>query len=554
MNPHPLFTTAPAPRPARPAAAGLQRLGPYRLLQRLGSDRHSQLWRVQAEAETPGLLLMPIRAETEAESALAAPGRLGRIDLPGLLRGQAVDLGLAGPAVHLPAPPGPTLAERLAPGGGPAPTLAEWVGWMVELLELLAALHEAGLRPVGLAAHTVLIEPPGRARLLGIELAREMDAQGEGRREDLRLAGLLLYRGIAGHWALDEPDLPRAAARLDREIVRLGWALPQPVPAALRAIVNRAVDHEAARRYLAARSLARALRGWLDSHRDGEPDALNLLLDRLPAAGHLPARADLPQRLAALHRLEGQRLDAWIELLFDEPALAFELLRSLGAVELAGQAQGDDITTLRRAVQLLGLSGVRQAAASLRPWPGALDAAAAVALESRLAQAARAAHLAERLCPADHDGEAAGLIALLQALGELLMAYHFPDEQRQIETLVHPPPQPPGVRPLPPELAAQAVLGSSPQALAHAVARHWGLDEGLQHALQALALDRPVRLPETRLETLRCAASAGGELAAGLPPQAVEQRYQRALGWTRGEAAQALAALGAIRPSAALPA
>lgn len=548
MNPHSLFSPADPRRPVRPAARDLQLLGPYQLLQRLGSDRSTQLWRVRPEADRPAsstdLLLLPVANSAQPLAEGVAPARLSALPPDGLLRGRRVDLGPAGHGCHLAGVSGLTLLERLGPEGGPPPSPADWVAWMAEMLDHLASLHEAGLRPPGLSGHTVLVEPGGRIRLIGIELAREMDPRGEGRREDLLLAGLLLHRGLAGRWALDEPDLPRAAQRLEREIVRLGWALPQPLPAALRALANRAIDHDPARRPLSARSLAQALRGWLDSHRAQRPDPLERLLDQVPNAGVLPAHADLPEHLAALNRLEGQRIDAWIVCLFDEPALAFELLRGLGAVGLAGQVQPDEIATLRRAVQLVGLHGVRQAAQGLRPWPGVLDHTAAQSLAHRLAQASRAAHLAERLCPADHDGEAAGLLALLQALGELLLAYHFPEAQRQIEALTQSTaPLPSGLRPLTLEAAAQAVIGTSPQALAQGLARHWGLNEALQHAMQPLPSDRPVRAPETRLDTLRCAASAAGELAAGTPPQAVEQRFQRALGWTRGEASRAVAAL-----------
>ena len=51
---------------------------------------------------------------------------------------------------------------------------------------------------------------------------------------DVLMAGLLLHRLLAGHPALDDPDLASASLRVGPEIVRLPWSTPQPVAETLR--------------------------------------------------------------------------------------------------------------------------------------------------------------------------------------------------------------------------------------------------------------------------------------------------------------------------------
>jgi non-specific serine/threonine protein kinase len=242
--------------------------------------------------------------------------------------------------------------------------------------------------------------------------------------------------------------------------------------------------------------------------------------------------------------MDTQRIDDLTDVILEDPALSFEMLRAVNTAELSGHA-GQVVTTVRRAVELLGTSGVRRAASSLRAWPGPLDAAAANALERGMRQAFVAGHLAQLLAPAGLDGEAALLVAQLQHLGRLLLLYHFADEASQIDLLMTPTPDPDDERRLVPGLtetaAAMAVIGVSLDALAHAVAHHWGLDDRIREMMQPLSCNTAVHTPENIGGWLRLVASCAHECvgASSLPAASqgralalVAGRYNRALGTT----------------------
>ena len=158
---------------------------------------------------------------------------------------------------------------------------------------------------------------------------------------------------------------------LGREIVRLPWTTARPVPEALRAIVNRATAAQERQRYLNARTLLRALAtGSRSRARTAGP--LTLLIDRLRAIGHLPAMPGVAQRMAQLAGSGWQRNDELAQQVLQDMALSFELLRLVNARAARGlHATGDAaVITVRRALALLGMDGIRRAGTRCATGPG----------------------------------------------------------------------------------------------------------------------------------------------------------------------------------------
>lgn len=554
-----MATSTSAPSTAPQGFGSSRQFGRYQLRGLLGRSSLTMAWLAHDERLKADVMLMLPRTAPADPAALKRwteeARRASRLQHPGLLPVLEVGQDERWPYVACERVGGViTLAEHLAQR--PALTPLDVAGWSIELLDGLASAHDAGVAHGDLGLHALWINAHGHVGAWGLAVAvhdtrggatvdpqalRDQRAAGD---RDTLAAGLLLYQFLAGAPALDEPDLPSAARRSALEIVRLPWALPQPVPEALRAIVNRATDRHQSRRYLGARSLQRALEGWRKAQSEDRGGPLALLVDRLSSVGHLPARPGLTPRLNQLSRMEKQRMDELTDLILQDPALSFELLRMVNAASY-GQREDEGVATVRRAVQLVGLDGVRRAASALRAWPGPLDERGAQGLQAGMRQAFVAGQLAAILAPGGLDEEGSLITAQLQHLGRLLALYHFPDEASQIAQLMKAsPPAEPGGAPVPglPEAgAAMAVLGVDLESLAAAVARHWGLDETVQVMMRPLPLDQPVRAPESVDGWMRLVASCANEVlqVALQPPaqqiralQAVAARYHKALGVT----------------------
>ncbi len=560
--------------------------GRFELRQLLGKSDRTMVWLAFDPRSTQELMMTMPRVQpvdVAAQERWTAEARKAtRITHPNLAH--AVEIGVQDhwPYVAVDRALGVTLVERLA--AQPQLSPAETVEWLIQLLQGLAFAHEAGVVHGDLQLHHLLISEQGVLRVMGLAAAGITEEpleptpdRAHGRAmpldpyqlrvtrqaavRDVLTVGVLMHHLLCAQPALDEHDTHRVLHRLPplgRELVRLPWTTPQPVPEALRAIANRTTTGQERLRYHNARTLLTALEGWREAAAEEQGGALALLIDRLRTVGHLPAGPNVGARVARLAVAEGQRTDEMAEQVLQDMALSFELLRNVNSAHVQGsQISGNGpVLTIRRAIALVGLKGLRHAAAALRPWPGPLDEDKATALQRLMDRTRMAGHLAQELRPAGYDPEVIYLVAALQNLGRLLVQYHFPDEAEQIQSLLQtlPPPKPgeaemPGMSE---ENASYAVLGVDVESLGAAVARHWGLNDEVLHMIRRLSLLRPVRQPDSDGDALRIAASAANEIVDVVTLTApskvavalaqIAQRYGRVLTISSKDIAEALQA------------
>jgi eukaryotic-like serine/threonine-protein kinase len=583
--------------PAAPRSAGPRAFGRFALLQLLGKSELTMSWLASDPRSGQEVMLAMPRVQPADEFALEVWQRdarkASRLNHPHLA--QVIELGVQDhwPYFVVDRALGVTLPEWLA--AHPSSTALEQVGWLCQALEGLAYAHEAGVSHGDMQPHQLLINEHGTVRVMALACANEpnktevaapdttntmpldpteLRSQRAMAERDLLGCGLLLHVLLSDESPLNESDFSRAIQRmppLGRELLRLPWTTPVPVSEALRAIANRAVASQPRQRYLNARTFLRALQGWCEVAGQDDGGPLVLLLDRLRTVGHLPAMPGVSQRVARLASMDGQHTDAIAEQILQDMALSFELLRQVNLTQVSGGqfAGSGPVLTVRRAVALLGLNGVRQCANGLRAWPGPLNEPAAAAMQLTVDRVRLAGHVAQLLRPAGFDGEMAYLVCALQNLGRLLVQYHFAEEAEQVRQLMRQAPSPPSSEQGAPELpgmtetmASLAVLGADIESLGTAVAHYWGLGEEVQHMMRRLPTHRPVRSADGDSDFLRAAASAANEavdVLTYLPQEKmsqaltqVTQRYARLLQLEPHTLGQALKrARGMLQGSAA---
>ncbi|EHR71303.1 HDOD domain-containing protein,protein kinase family protein [Burkholderiales bacterium JOSHI_001] len=544
-----------------PQAKGPRMFGRFQLLRLLGkSDLTMGWWVIDSRNGQEFMLVLPRQqpADTAALAQWMSRARqAGRINHPGLAPLVEVGEQDRWPFVAYDRDGQATLTEKLTPQGLPAADAARWIS---QALAGLAFAHEAGFVHRDLQPWQVCITEQGFCRVMGLEVALNtpvaqdlshgnaaLQQQRRGAERDVLAAGLVLHHALAGAPALEQTDVAHIIAQmppLGREIVRLPWSTARPIPDPLRAIVNRATDRQERQRYRSARTLARALDGWriADAEQGGGP--LALLLDRLRAVGVLPGLPGSTARAARMALMERERTSELADVVLDDPALCFEMLRSVNTAQVRGaQVSGaGPVLTIRRTIAMIGMDGVRRCALALREWPGPLNEAAAAELERLIARVKHVGLVAQLLRPAGYDAEVVYLVALMQNLGRLVVQYHFPDEALQIRRLMQSAPAAKPGEPDDPgmseEGAAFAVLGTSIEDLGQAVARHWGYDEEVLTLVRRHPLNTTPHLGDSDDELLRATASCANEVVdATQQPAAkvvsalqhVVQRYGRSL-------------------------
>jgi HD-like signal output (HDOD) protein len=548
--------------------------GRFELRQMLGRSHASSIWVALDPRLQQDVLLCVPRAQPRGLTEMDAwmqDAQLGsRLKHPRLSEVLEVSAQDGWPFVSYVRAQSVSLFERLS--SGPSLPPLDSVVILCDVLEGVAYAHEAGVAHQDIALHNVLIDQSGHATVAGLSAGLAPLAPGQqsprhhGRQQireaaerDVLMVGLLAYRILANSPALDEPDLGSAATRIGTEIVRLPWTTPHPVPETLRAIVNRATDRQQRQRYLNARTLLSALQGWIKTNSQDAGGPLALLLDRLNAVGALPGRPHTERALIGTLSQESLRVDDFVDIIVKNPALCWEMLRAVNVATYQSQSADDGVTTLSRAVILLGQQGLRKVASGVRPWPGALGAIGALGAQTsqsgeagsqpvlelgkELHQTCLAGHIARLLAPFSISDEEASVTAMSQRLGWLLVLYHFPEEAAQIKRLMLPGPPANADSTTPTlgmtiEAATGAVLGVNLDDLTAAVLKHWGLHERLIQAARPLGRSAPVRTPSSPEDSLRAVASLANEMvnAAALGPQKAGQalnqvyaRYARAL-------------------------
>ncbi len=564
-----MSTAASAP-PTSDRSPAVRWFGRLQLLRLLGKSDRTSTWRVEDPRSRQELVLVLPRSQPATPQArdrwLDVVQRAARLNHPQLAA--TVDTGVQDGwpfAVYDPRD-GVTLGERLPGKGLPG---SEAAAAMIQIVQGLAFAHEAGVAHHDLQLCQVLIGENGAVRVAGVGIAAEMamretDAthaaaalhQGglrthrDAAERDVLAAGVLLHQLLTGQRPLDEVDIGHVIARLPplgREMMRLPFATAHPIAEPLRAIANRATDRQERQRYRNARTLLQALEGWQATDGGASGGTLAVLTERVRHGGVMPSSPGAAARAVRLARMAQQHNSEMAEVVLDDPALSFELLRQVNAVSARNgrMGAGDPVLTMRRAIAMLGLEGVRRAALAMRDWPGTLgdeQGLGAGELLRLVERCKRAGRVAQALRPAGYDGEVVYLVALLQNLGRLLVHYHFADEAQQIRRLMQPAPSPREGEPDEPgmneESAAYAVLGTDIEGLGAAVARQWGFDESVLTMIRRPPLATAVHSAGTDYETLRVVAGCANEAVDALTQpaprvaaalQRVLQRYGRLL-------------------------
>ncbi len=539
--------------------------GRLQLLRLLGKSDRTSTWRVEDPRSRQELVLVLPRSQPATAPArerwLEVVQRAARLNHPQLAT--TVDTGVQDGwpfAVYDPRD-AVTLGERLPAKGLPG---SEAAALMMQIMQGLAFAHEAGVAHHDLQLCHVLVGENGAVRVAGVGVAAEMAmrlAEGtepsatatmqagglrshrDSAERDVLAGGILLHHLLTGQRPLDEVDVGHAIVRLPphgREMMRLPFATAHPIAEALRAIANRATDRQERQRYRNARTLLQALEGWQATDGGANGGTLAQLAERVRQGGVMPSSPGAAARAARLALMAQQHNNQMAEVVLDDPGLTFELLRlvNAGQVRNGRMGSGDPVLTMRRAIAMLGLDGVRRAALAMRDWPGTLgdgDGNGAKELQRLVDRCKRAGRVAQALRPAGYDGEVVYLVTLLQNLGRLLVHYHFADEAQQIRRLMQPAPSPRPGEPDEPgmteESGAFAVLGADIEIIGASIARQWGFDESVMTMIRRPPLATAVHSAGTDFEILRVVAGCANEAvdALALPAPRVAAALQRVL-------------------------
>lgn len=222
---------------------------------------------------------------------------------------------------------------------------------------------------------------------------------------------------------------------------------------------------------------------------------LRLILQSIDAQPDFASVKASMLNLQQVSRSDRSHVRALTTLIHDDPAMLAKLLRLVNAAYFRSVG-GGEITSMARAVHLLGFQKVGMLASSLRlveALPRAIDGPA---LQHEFARAQLAAGLAQSLCHSRRHVDTIFLSALFQRLGDLLAGLHFHedarviDDQLDLQDLPRESPRRHAAR----DRLARARWGMTIEEIGHEVARSWGWPAGLLATMRSLQPASPDEL------------------------------------------------------------
>ncbi len=400
----------------------------------------------------------------------------------------------------------------------------------IALAQGVAYAHEHGIVHRDLKPANVMITPEGVARLMDFGIAQRGAAAAadpaalvgtpaymapEYIRErryppasDVYALGVVLYEMLTG----TTPAAGGAAREVLRRTLEDEFAPPSRhnsvIDEHLDNLVMKALAKNPAERYAGAAELAGALRSYLDPEGESTPASqgtLEYLLRRIRHKGDFPA---LSATITAVNRAvssDREPVSVLCASILRDVALTSRLLKIVNASAL-GQF-GGSISTVSRAISILGFDAVRNVSMSLILFEHMHSRTNAAALKDQVVAIYFSGLLARELHGhADlRDAEQAFVCAMFHRLGKLLATFYLQDEAQMIERTRQ-------TRGWDEARAARDVLGISYEELGVGVGKAWNFPAEIIDSMRTVS-GAVGRCPSQHNEKLRLVASMANELA-----------------------------------------
>ncbi|MBK8323558.1 MAG: HDOD domain-containing protein [Betaproteobacteria bacterium] len=327
---------------------------------------------------------------------------------------------------------------------------------------------------------------------------------------DIYGAGLLLHELLTGAPAFSGETVYAILHQVGSGEVPRPSRVRPGVPERLDSVVATATARDPARRYADCEAMAAALAEWAEPAPAEEGDGsrastVAFLLRRMRHKSDLPALASTIGSINAIVAAEDQHTTVLSNAILRDVSLTGKLLRVVNAAYY--KQFGGAVSTISRAVSILGFTRVRNIALSLVLFEHLQNKAQAAHLKDEVAAAYLSGTIALRLVERSRitDAEEAFICAMFRHLGRLLVAFYLPEEAEAIARAA-------AAKGIAEERAVVEVLGVGYADIGQGVAREWNLPDVIVRSMEPID-PQVTATAALKQDTLRTVADYSGRLS-----------------------------------------
>ncbi len=341
---------------------------------------------------------------------------------------------------------------------------------------------------------------------------------------DIFAVSMILYQMLTGRTAVDGASVSEILDRMVNDIYPAPSHWNREVDEKLDSLVLRGIAKRPADRYTSAQAMVESLQDYLNpgaksaASNAAKQSTIDFLMRRMQHKAEFPA---LSESICSINRItasDKESLSTLSAVILKDFSLTNKLLKLVNA---AIYGQFGKVSTISRAVVIVGFESVRNMAVSLMLFDHLQNKAQAMGLKEEIAGSLFSGVLAKELIGREFPGatEEAFICAVYQNLGRLLAMYYFHEESQEIANLVE-------QKNITEDQAVAKVLGLTYEELGIEIARTWNFPVRLLHTMQKVK-DEKVGRPRSEEERFRVIASLAGELryiTTKAAPEQVEQQ------------------------------
>ncbi|MBS4096009.1 MAG: HDOD domain-containing protein [Sulfuricella sp.] len=309
-----------------------------------------------------------------------------------------------------------------------------------------------------------------------------------GPQSDIFAVGLILYEMLSGKAAVPGINGGQQMARIVAGPLFSAEDLEGLIDEKLGDILLKTLAFNPSERFANALAMKEALRAYVHPGdeevelvlEDAKKSTLEFLLRRMRHKSDFPA---LSESVVSVNKIVSSEMENTTKLsnaVLKDFALVNKLLKVVNSV-FYRQYGGGNISTISRAVVILGFDAVRNIAITLVLFEHLQNKAQAASLRDDFVRALLAGVLARKIANANQlrDAEESFICAMFHHLGRMLSLFYFPEESEEIRKRVQ-------HLKISEETASIQVLGLSYRDMGIGIARTWGFPSSIINSMRAL--------------------------------------------------------------------